>query len=318
MIQYVKSLINEKKKFAMGIMDIDNFKLINDNYGHHIGDVAIQLVAQSLAKAIGDKGLVGRFGGDEFIVIVYDKVEYDDIHPYMKELFHSGGFVRKHYRFEKNEIYITGTIGVATYPLDAYEYDELFEKADKALYRGKTKGRNCVICYVDAKHKDIDVSRKSHFDLYQHYDRIADILEIATPSMERVKNLLTYIRDSLAIYEAFIIDNNMNIISTNGKEKITEFTISDLEYLIGPTRVCSIAHRTDLLMLAPGIYKYGKGFNLHSFMYVRIESFGKRFGYLMFTENKIERIWQADEIALIKYVAKLLAAYIRGEDISLD
>ena len=68
-VNYAKFLIKNNVPFSFQIIDLDNFKLINDNYGHAMGDAILVDFAKRLKDAVGDKGLVGRYGRDEFIII---------------------------------------------------------------------------------------------------------------------------------------------------------------------------------------------------------------------------------------------------------
>ena len=81
---FAKYLVDNKIPFMMGILDIDNFKLVNDNYGHKVGDECLKSIAANLAKYIGEDGLVGRFGGDEFVVIFFKYTSYDEVHDYIE------------------------------------------------------------------------------------------------------------------------------------------------------------------------------------------------------------------------------------------
>ena len=154
---FARHLVENNVEFMMGILDIDNFKLVNDNYGHKVGDGCLQQLGTNLAKFVGEDGLVGRFGGDEFIVIYFKATDYDSVRSYVEKMFNEGGIVRRKFKIDNLSFYVTATIGCASFPKDAKTYDELFLTIDKALYRGKTKGRNCFIIYVESKHKNIQV-----------------------------------------------------------------------------------------------------------------------------------------------------------------
>lgn len=75
----IQSQIKNKKSFGIAICDFDNFKRINDGYGHFYGDVALKEVAGAMVEATKDVGLVGRFGGDEFLIYFDDSNDYDDL-----------------------------------------------------------------------------------------------------------------------------------------------------------------------------------------------------------------------------------------------
>ena len=136
---------------TLAIVDIDFFKNINDTYGHQFGDTVIKRVADIIADEVGNSGIVGRFGGDEFL-IVFNNVEDEDV-------------LREHLRRMKNTVSgsfyesgdadrpkLTLSIGTATYPKDATSYEDLFMVADYCLYMAKDKGRNRYIIYTPSKH----------------------------------------------------------------------------------------------------------------------------------------------------------------------
>ena len=76
-INFIKSLITSKTPFSLYFLDIDNFKIINDECGHQIGDIVLKEITSILIENTKEKGLVGRFGGDEFIIVSLQTTDYD-------------------------------------------------------------------------------------------------------------------------------------------------------------------------------------------------------------------------------------------------
>ncbi|MBO5336590.1 MAG: GGDEF domain-containing protein [Lachnospiraceae bacterium] len=128
------------------IMDIDDFKNINDTFGHLFGDEVIRKVAEILQLNVGYRGVVGRFGGDEFFVLlekIPDRLALKNmLKTIMKEMA---------YAFDP-QLKVTASIGITQYPVDGTSYEELFEKADKALYIAKEKGKDRHIIYDEKMH----------------------------------------------------------------------------------------------------------------------------------------------------------------------
>lgn len=141
--------IQENRKHYMAIIDIDNFKSINDNYGHLFGDEVISGIANILSNTLNGRGIIGRFGGDEFYLFT-NNVEVED----NLRIFLTAARQQIRYTFEKKhpELHVTLSIGVSLYPDDGTTYDELFQKADKCLYIAKSKGKNRFIIYDEEKH----------------------------------------------------------------------------------------------------------------------------------------------------------------------
>ncbi len=129
---------------AVLLIDLDNFKVINDTAGHAAGDVLLQHVATALGAAIGAGAVVGRIGGDEFAVIapVADETAAQAIgHAIVAAL-------RAPFLLETGEVFATASVGLCLYPRDAAGMTELLSSADTALYRAKSAGRNRMAVFV--------------------------------------------------------------------------------------------------------------------------------------------------------------------------
>lgn len=139
MEDFAKKLLAEKHAFSFFLIDGDNFKNVNDRFGHKVGDRVIQIIAEKLKAAFDGKGVVGRFGGDEFYVIMPDVTEYDEV---WKACHDALAEFKSVMLPDFPNLSITVTIGLSRAPSDGTTFDELFEKADKALYRGKKEREN--------------------------------------------------------------------------------------------------------------------------------------------------------------------------------
>ncbi len=153
---YINELIDKKvENFALCILDIDNFKSINDNFGHLIGDEILVSVAQVIKNNISN-GIVARFGGDEFEFCLTNISAYQDVWNVLYKICHELKNITSNL---KEPIDVTATIGCARYGIDSLSFDGLFDCADRALYRGKRKGKNCFIIYDQIKHTNIVASK---------------------------------------------------------------------------------------------------------------------------------------------------------------
>ncbi len=142
----------DKKQMYLMVSDIDDFKSVNDTYGHHFGDEVILSFARELQRTIGDRGIVGRIGGDEFMVLYKDFENIDEVKDALKA-------VRKRLKLklaEKKAGYMFSiSAGISTYPKDGITYDELFKIADGALYIAKGKGKDRYIIYDKEMHQSL-------------------------------------------------------------------------------------------------------------------------------------------------------------------
>lgn len=134
-IEAVNELIDGKRKFALIIIDIDDFKSINDTYGHNIGDEILVKVSKIFKKIVKTNGFVSRLGGDEFAICYRYKDE--------KELIElSDKLVNKIAKNKyKMNMRISVSVGIAKSE-DGTSFEQLYVKADEALYESKKNGKN--------------------------------------------------------------------------------------------------------------------------------------------------------------------------------
>jgi diguanylate cyclase (GGDEF)-like protein len=131
----------EKISFYLAVMDIDLFKQINDHFGHIIGDHVITFVAQTLQGAIGEKGFLGRVGGDEFMMLFpsHDLDTVLDILKKAKERISLPQIIKE------EQLQFSISIGVTQMLPEDTALDDVISRADKNLYKAKENGRNCII-----------------------------------------------------------------------------------------------------------------------------------------------------------------------------
>lgn len=141
--QAIKQLIDRPKedqsRFALFYIDLDDFKSVNDSYGHHIGDQLLKEVAKRLTSTFkGTSHLITRNGGDEFTILLYDCNDDDKMTKLADQLIHRLSVI---YVVEGTPIKRTPSMGLAVYPDDAKTQVELLKKADQAMYQVKTGGK---------------------------------------------------------------------------------------------------------------------------------------------------------------------------------
>ena len=129
-----------QSNLAVMYLDLDNFKDINDGYGHAVGDALLTMVANRLRCSVREGDTVARQGGDEFILLLPDVGGRDAAMQVAENMLHA---VASPYVIEKQELFISVSIGIAIYPDDGTDMDMLFKNADSAMYYAKNEGRNC-------------------------------------------------------------------------------------------------------------------------------------------------------------------------------
>jgi diguanylate cyclase (GGDEF)-like protein/PAS domain S-box-containing protein len=148
----LSDLATDNKPFVLVFVDLDGFKAINDNAGHERGDTELKRVATVLNNAFGELGKVGRWGGDEFVIVLPNQ-DLNCIVEQSEELI-------KHIEedtisVKSNELRLSASIGIAGFPLHSDNIDGLIQCADAAMYRAKELGKGQVFIYEDGLYESM-------------------------------------------------------------------------------------------------------------------------------------------------------------------
>ncbi len=127
------------RRVGVLFIDLDRFKNVNDTLGHRIGDELLKHITKELSNALRETDLLARLGGDEFMVIVEDFGDPAVLGRIAQKLLDA---IAQPFKIEEHDIYMTSSIGIAVYPDDSDDPDELLKHADVAMYRSKELGRN--------------------------------------------------------------------------------------------------------------------------------------------------------------------------------
>lgn len=129
---------------ALMILDLDNFKTINDSYGHLYGDEVLKELSFRLSNCILDKGMVARWGGDEF-VLVFNNASDPFLEELSKQIIEE---ISKPVSFQGVELCVTTSIGISRFPTDGTTLSDLLKFADYAMYQAKDNGKNNFAFYT--------------------------------------------------------------------------------------------------------------------------------------------------------------------------
>lgn len=127
--------------FSVGMVDVDHFKDCNDRYGHLVGDAVLNKIAGRLKKSVREVDMIARYGGEEFCLVLPETTK--DLAISVGERIRKGVEEEDIKAFDE-ELKMTVSVGIATYPEDGTKIETLLEKADTALYKAKRRGRNKV------------------------------------------------------------------------------------------------------------------------------------------------------------------------------
>lgn len=222
-------------EIMLAIIDIDDFKQVNDTKGHMFGDEVILRVSEVIKNAVGDKGYVGRIGGDEFMIVVNGANSEDEQRNILRSIKNG---INEIYSLETNGFMQTTSIGCARAPLNTSDYKELFKLADYALYLAKEKGKNRYIIYKKEKHgvpefnedNTITIRPKTTIPMgtftFELYDDIAS-------NRASFEELLDKTREYLDVDRIVVYDDNRQPVAIVASPSCEQYnsSIVDANYL---------------------------------------------------------------------------------------
>ena len=129
----------------MFFIDLDGFKEVNDSYGHDAGDVLLKELATRLRSGLRKGDIVGRFGGDEFVVLIAEFNDFGQLAAVAQQIINT---IAQPLVEGEHECRVTASIGIAISPQDGEDTKTLLQNADSAMYRAKEQGRNDFIFYT--------------------------------------------------------------------------------------------------------------------------------------------------------------------------
>ncbi|MBL4899405.1 MAG: diguanylate cyclase [Colwellia sp.] len=136
--QAIAHAARDKRLLALLFIDLDNFKTVNDTLGHNIGDQLIQETAKKIQSVIRTGDTVARFGGDEFVVLLFAPESKDYVNSVVQRISQE---VAKSYSHEGQSLTVGSSIGIAMFPDDGHTAEALIMNSDRAMYRAKTSNK---------------------------------------------------------------------------------------------------------------------------------------------------------------------------------
>ena len=143
-----------QSEFSLVFFDLDNFKTINDTWGHLAGDSVLKAIADLILSEKRAEDIATRFGGEEIVLILPGTQKYDAL-ILAERIRHKIEYMNLY--FEGQMIHATVSGGIATYPLDTDIASELLDCADRALYRAKHRGRNQIVLFSEEKRHNVRI-----------------------------------------------------------------------------------------------------------------------------------------------------------------
>ncbi|MCB1174599.1 MAG: EAL domain-containing protein [Leptospiraceae bacterium] len=166
---------------ALLFLDLDRFKAVNDTHGHVTGDELLAQVAHILQGSLRESDTVGRFGGDEFVIILEDLESTNQVVDVSNRIIHA---LSQPLAVEDKVFYIGCSIGICVYPDDGQNADQLMVHADLAMYKSKEAGGNCYQFFTNSMNESAHQRQRREIDLRSaiqnrefvvHYQPIVDL-----------------------------------------------------------------------------------------------------------------------------------------------
>ena len=147
------------RKLALLFIDLDNFKNINDSFGHEAGDKLLKIVAERMAGCLRSYDLLSRFGGDEFVILLSSMPGAKQVEHVARKVFDA---LQSGIEVEGRELFVSASIGISIYPDDAESPSDLLRTADAAMYTAKEAGRDCYRFYTTTMNEAL--ARRQHIE----------------------------------------------------------------------------------------------------------------------------------------------------------
>lgn len=222
--EYAKKRISEEKekRIVIAILDVDHFKSVNDTFGHLYGDKVLARVGGRLKEIVGEDGVIGRIGGDEFM-IVFNGLDDDQVLRGMLRAIRTQ--IKWEFAEDFENLSITCSIGASIFPVNGRDYEDLFKKADCCLYIAKEKGRDRYVFFRDEMHRASyeAMLNKNQLNAMKNPREIRELKNVAsfmenamTDSRKAVLDAMRHMKDTFGI-------DNINIYYGKGMKKVYSF-----------------------------------------------------------------------------------------------
>ncbi len=320
----------------MFIVDIDDFKSVNDNLGHYFGDLVLGEVANNLRSKFRDEDIVGRIGGDEFIVFMQNISDEATITDKAEKI--SAAF-NNTYSGKNNTYKISGSIGIARYPIDGNSYEELYKAADKALYQSKLAGKDCYTFYskefLDGTMKNRTVLENANRIANSYFD--ADLVSAVFNLMYETREMESSLNAVMQFIGTRIGSDRCYIIETFDEGKTYHNTYEWCNKGIDPqidnlrnikaellddffknANKNGVYYNNDLKVLeADGAYDFMHRQGIKSYLHVQAKEKDYVKLFLGLDDCTSERVWNEKDINSVLYAARMISIFLLSDRYSI-
>lgn len=216
---FLKKHEGESGLHGFYLIDIDNFKQVNDTWGHLSGDNLLVQFANRLLGSFTTVDVLGRVGGDEFLIFVPNIKSYAEGKRIAQKIVSRGSSI-----YMENHQQITVSVGMSVYPKDAQTYDSLYRSADLALYHAKRKGKNVFCAYDKNRKYEMKKNKNDRQEVFNEiiyknmenietklFDYSFEMISTADDIGEAIYNIMVEIGIYYELHRVFIVEYNSSV-----------------------------------------------------------------------------------------------------------
>ncbi len=332
-----ENIISQKLKsnadatHTLFIIDIDNFKAVNDNLGHFFGDEVIRDIATGLKETFRDIDIIARIGGDEFIVFVE---KLDDIELISQKAEKILEVYRKTYSGEYKDYSVSGSVGIAIFPRDGTNYEELYQNADKALSQAKIQGKNRFLIYSPdlnigttrstTKIENANRMASSFFD-YDLISAVFNILYEKDGNDEAINLTLSYICEKYGADRSYIFESLDDCVTLSNTYEYCKAGIGSeidnlqnipyelfADFLDNAHNNIIYSNNLRETLETDRTFEIMDDQGILSFVHAQVKRDGQLAFFLGLDDCTKTRIWTEREINSLQYIGKFLSIILRG------
>lgn len=317
---------------AFIVIDIDNFKQINDTQGHMLGDVVLSEMASAMKRVMRASDVVGRIGGDEFVIFMKDAKSAKNVEAKAENLQKE---FRSLFRNEKLSLQITCSIGIALYPDNGTEYKVLFNHADQALYQAKVLGKDRFSFFSSVNRSSFPESKQPYSGTEidsdskkenRKNDLLTDIFKFLYRTEDTdtaINMILEIIGKRFDVSRAYVFENTEDgRFSSNTYEWCNTGiqpeidNLQNVEYeplgnYVDLYDENSLFYCRDISKLKPEQKKLFESQNIHSTLQCAFWR-DKRFaGFIGFDECTGLRLWTQEEVDILSLISQMMTTFIQ-------
>lgn len=334
-IEYLLLNREEGEGAALFIIDIDNFKMVNDQYGHMFGDAVLTKIASQLSRLFRSSDIVSRIGGDEFMALLQGVLDDDQVRVVAERILECFDRVLEEL---PRECSITCSTGIAVCPRDGADFQTLFQRADVALYHAKACGKKQYQIYDQSMESraygqssgrqstantTIESEDGTELALGDLLPRAFNIFSRAENLERAVENVLELLGERLQVSRAYVFENSedgqfysntfewcaQGIDPQKGQMQNMAFSDMKNDYK-GFFNERGIFYCDDIGKLPADLRKILEAQGIQSMLQCAIKDNGRFKGWVGFDDCTAKCLWTISQIEVLSFISELLSLFL--------